>query len=118
MTDPVFAKVSTQYPDIKFIQLDLEYFAAEAAELGVTMVPTLKYLNDGNVVCTVKLFLFRNIIVGQRIYRFLLRHNPPLLSSMCSSLQMTSTGLGQPPKHFPHKSAPLPFHPLRPTKCC
>lgn len=118
LTEPVFAKISTKHPDIKFIQLDLEYFAAEAAELGVTMVPTLKYFNEGNVVCTVKSLLFRNIFVGQRIYRFLLRHNPLLLSSTCSSLQTTSTGLGQPLKYFPNMSAPLPFHPLRTTKCC
>ena len=56
--NPIFGKLSTEYPDIKFIQVDFEYFASDAAELKVTMVPTFKFINERIVVCTVKLLLY------------------------------------------------------------
>jgi hypothetical protein len=51
--DPVFLNLSTAYPDFRFIIINLEMFTAEAAELGVVMVPTFKFVTDREVVCTV-----------------------------------------------------------------
>lgn len=51
--DPVFFNLTTTYPDIRFIVINLEMFTAEAAELGVVMVPTFKFVADREVVCTV-----------------------------------------------------------------
>lgn len=51
--DPVFIDVSEAYPDMKFIMIDLEVFSSEAAELGVKMVPTFKFVTEREVVCTV-----------------------------------------------------------------
>jgi hypothetical protein len=51
--DPVFISLSASYPDVKFIIINLEMFTGEAAELGVTMVPTFKFVSEREVVCTV-----------------------------------------------------------------
>ena len=41
-----------------FVVVNLEVFTAEAAELGVTMVPTFKFITDREVVSTVRGTLF------------------------------------------------------------
>lgn len=47
-------KAAETYPDITFVTVNFEVFTSEAAELEVTMVPTLKFVEDRTVVCSVR----------------------------------------------------------------
>ena len=47
-------KAAETYPDITFVTVNFEVFASEAAELEVIMVPTLKFVAERKVVCSVR----------------------------------------------------------------
>lgn len=44
---PVFSAVSAQFPDIRFIDVDVDEAGAIAASYGVRSIPTILYVQDG-----------------------------------------------------------------------